>query len=116
MKSNWPVVRKALVMGLLLTGGGIALLVYTGWNEATILCLGLGPFLLVCSLALTLFYVRMAHVDPSRFPERWETLSSEAKREEAEKRAMEYRKGLTLRLLRMTDAQRNRGVREKKQP
>jgi hypothetical protein len=34
MKSNWPVVRKTFVIGLLLTGGGIVLLVYTGWNDA----------------------------------------------------------------------------------
>jgi hypothetical protein len=60
--------------------------------------------------------MRMAHVGPSRFPEGWENLSSEAKRDEAEKRAMEYDKGFTLRLLRLNDAQRNRGVREKKKP
>ena len=116
MKSNWPVVRKTFVIGLLLTGGGIVLLVYTGWNEATILCLGLGPFFLVCSLVLALFYVWMARVGPSRLPEGWENLSPEAKHDVAEERAMAYDKGFTLRLLRLNDAHRNRGMREEKKP
>jgi hypothetical protein len=116
MKSNWPVVRKSFVIGLLLTGGGIFLLVYTGWNEATILYLGLGPFFLVCSLVLALFYVWMARVGYSRLPVSWENLSPEAKHDVAEKRAMEHNKGFTLRLLRLNDAHRNRGAREEKKP
>jgi hypothetical protein len=89
MKYDWPLIRKAFFMGLLLTGAGIFLVMYTGWNEATILCLVVGPFLLLCCLVLALFSGWMARVGTSRLPEGWDNLSPEAKHDFAIKRALE---------------------------
>jgi hypothetical protein len=41
-------------------------MLYVGWDEATLLCLVVGPFLLFCSLVLALFYRWMAHTGASR--------------------------------------------------
>ncbi|HEX6484989.1 MAG TPA: hypothetical protein VF043_39590 [Ktedonobacteraceae bacterium] len=89
MKYDWPLIRKAFVMGLLMTCAGIFLVMYTGWNEATILCLVVGPFLLLCCLVLALFYRWMAHVGTSRLPDGWDHLSPEAKHDVTIKRARE---------------------------
>lgn len=89
MKYDWPLIRKAFFIGLLLTGAGIFLVMYTGWNEATILCLVVGPFLLFCCLVLTLFSGWMTRVGTSRLPEGWASLSPEAKHDFAIKRARE---------------------------
>ena len=89
MKYDWPLIRKAFFMGLLLTGAGIFLVMYTGWNEATILCLVVGPFLLFCCLVLTLFSGWMTRVGTSRLPEGWDNLSPEAKHDVTIKRARE---------------------------
>jgi hypothetical protein len=89
MKYDWPLIRKAFFIGLLLTGAGIFLVMYTGWNEATILCLVVGPFLLFCCLVLALFSGWMARVGTSRLPEGWDHLSPEAKHDFAIKKARE---------------------------
>jgi hypothetical protein len=89
MKYDWPSIRKAFFIGLLLTGAGIFLATYTGWNEATLICLVVGSFLLFCCLALVLFSGRMARSDASHLPEGWDTLSSEAKHDYARTKAAE---------------------------
>ncbi len=89
MEYDWSLIRKAFLMGLLLTGMGIFLVIYTGWNEATLICLLIGPFFLFCCLVLVLFYGWMVRVGTSRLPEGWENLSSEAKHDLAIKRAIE---------------------------
>lgn len=89
MKYDWPLIRKAFLMGLLLTGAGIFLVMYTGWNEATLICLVVGPFFLFCCLALVLFSGSMARIGASRLPEGWDNLSPEAKHNVAIKRARE---------------------------
>ena len=89
MKYDWPLIRQAFFIGLLLTGAGIFLVMYTGWNEATLLCLVVGPFLLFCCLVLTLFSGWMARSGASYLPEGWDNLSPEAKHDFAIKRAAE---------------------------
>ena len=89
MKYDWPLIRKAFFMGFLLTGVGLFLVMYTGWNEPTLICLVVGPFLLVCCLALALFSGWMARSGTSRFPEGWDNLSLESKYDFARKRATE---------------------------
>lgn len=103
-------VRKAFFIGLILTGLGVFLKMYAGWNEGTIICLVVGPFLLLCSLVIALFYVWMARVGASRLPEDWENFSPEAKRNFARKRLMEKNsKGslITHQLMRLNKAQRH---------
>ena len=103
-------------MGFLLTGAGLFLVMYTGWNEATLLCLVVGPFLLVCCLVLALFSGFMARSGASRLPEDWDTLSPEAKHDFARKRAAEESdqrsRGakVSLWLLRLNGAQRRHVV------
>ena len=75
MKYDWPSIRKAFFIGLLLTGAGIFLAMYTGWNEATLICLVVGSFLLFCCLVLVLFSGWMARSGASRLPDDWDTLS-----------------------------------------
>ena len=89
MKYDWPSIRKAFFIGLLLTGAGIFLAIYSGLNEATLICVVVGPFLLFCCLVLALFSGWMARSGASRLPEGWDTLSSEAKHDYARKRAIE---------------------------
>lgn len=112
MKYEWPLIRKAFLMGLLLTGAGIFLAISTGWNEATLLCVVVGPFLLLCCLVLALFSGWIVRSGASRLPEGWEHLSSEAKHDLAIKRAREEsdqgNKGakVSLWLLRLNSMQR----------
>jgi hypothetical protein len=89
MKYDWPLIRKAFIMGLLLTGAGTFLVTYAGWNEGTLICLVVGPFLLFCCLVLALFSGWMARSGASRLPEGWNNLSAEAKHDFAIKRAAE---------------------------
>ena len=79
MTNGRTTLRKAFFIGIILTVLGVFLLLFTGWNEGTILCLVVGPFLLLCSLAITLFYLWMG-IDIPQIPEDWEHLSPEAKR------------------------------------
>lgn len=89
MKFDWTSIRKAFFIGLLMTGAGVILVMFTGWNEATILCLVVGSFLLFCCLVLALFSGWMARVGTSHLPEGWDQLSPEAKHDVALKRARE---------------------------
>ncbi len=112
MKYDWPSMRKAFFIGLLMTGAGIFLAMFTGWNEATILCLVIGPILLISFLVLALFSGWMARVGTSRLPEGWDHLSPEAKHDVAIQRAKEEsNKGnmgarVSLRLMRLHRAQK----------
>lgn len=112
MKYDWHSIRKAFLIGLLLTGAGIFLAMYTGWNEATLLCLVIGPFLLFCCLVLALSSGWIARAGASRPPEGWDHLTSEAKHDLAIKRAREEsdqgNRGakVSLRLMRWHGAQR----------
>ncbi len=89
MKYDRPSTRKAFFIGVLLTGAGIFLVMYTGWNEATLLCLVVGPVLLFGCLALALFSGWMARSGASRLQEGWDNLSPEAKHDVAIKMAAE---------------------------
>jgi hypothetical protein len=89
MKHDWPSIRKAFLIGLLLSVAGIFFVIYTGWNEAALICLIVGPFLLFCCLVLTLFSGRMVRSNASHLPEGWDTLSSEAKYDYARPRVAE---------------------------
>lgn len=112
MKYDWPSMRKAFFIGLLMTGAGIFLAMFTGWNEATILFLVIGPILLISFLVLALFSGWMARSGASRLPEGWDQLSPEAKRDVAIKRAREEsNKGnigatVSLQLMRLHRAQK----------
>ena len=82
MKYDWSLIRKPFFIGLLLTGAGIFIVIYIGWNEATFICLLVGPFLLFCCLVLALFTGWMARFtgwmarsDASRLPEGCDNLS-----------------------------------------
>lgn len=88
---NWSTLRRAFFIGLPLTVLGVFLELYIGWNEATILCLVIGPFLLLCALVLAWFYRWMAHTGASRLPQDWEHFSPEAKRDFISKRLREKR-------------------------
>ena len=89
MKYDWPSIRKAFFIGLLLTGAGIFLAMYTGWNEATLICLVVGSFLLFCCLVLVLFSGWTTRSGASRLPDDWDTLTSEAKHDYARTKAAE---------------------------
>ena len=89
MKHDRPSIRKAFLIGLLLTVTGIFLAIYTGWNEATLICLVVGSFLLFCCFVLVLFSGRMIRSGALRLPEGWDTLSSEAKYDYARTRTAE---------------------------
>jgi hypothetical protein len=118
MTYDWSSIRKAFFIGLLLTGAGIFLVMYTGWNEATLICLVVGPVLLFGCLVLALFYVWMARIGTSRLPEDWENFSPEAKRNFARKRLMEKNsKGslITRQLMRLNKAQRRNAKDSTKQ-
>ena len=106
MKYDWLLVRNAFLSGLLMTASGVFLVIYTGWNEATIICLGLGPLFLFSSLMLAFFYRWMARVGALRLPEDWDKLSPEAKCDLTEKQAIENNKRFALGLMRLNDAQR----------
>lgn len=102
-------IRKAFFIGLILTGLGVFLKIDVGWNEGTILCLIVGPFLLLCSLVIVLFYARVARGDTSQLPEDWENFSLEAKRNFARKQFMQnYNRSslITHQLIRLNQAQR----------
>lgn len=113
MKYDWSSIRNGFLMGLLLTGIGIFSVRYIGWNEATLICLVVGPLFLVCCLVLALFYGWMARVGTSRLPEGWDQLSPEAQYDLAIKRVREESsKGnmgakVSLWLMRLNDAQRH---------
>jgi hypothetical protein len=121
MTFDWPSIRKAFLIGLLLTGGGIFLVMYTGWNEATLLCLVVGPLLLFGCLVLALFSRWMARSGASRLPEGWDNLSPEAKHDIAIKRAAEASEQgnmgarVSLWLMRLSEAQRRNAKDSTKQ-
>lgn len=111
MKYDWSLVRKTFFMGLLMTVAGIILVISSGWDEVTLICLGIGPFILFCSLAVTLFYVWMARVGASRLPEDWDNLSPEAKHDFARKRLIEKNSRSSkamLWMMRVNDVQRRK--------
>ena len=102
--------RKAFFIGLILTALGVFLKIDVGWNEGTILCLVVGPFLLLCSLVIALFYARVARGGTSQLPEDWENFSPEAKRSFARKQLMENsNRGslITRQLIRLNKAQKH---------
>lgn len=111
MQHNWPLVRKTFVLGFLMTATGVGLVVFIGWNEATILYVGLGSFFLFCSLVLAFFYVWMARVGASRLPKDWENHSPEAKHDFAEVRPGEKNKRFTLWLMQLNETQRRKAER-----
>jgi hypothetical protein len=110
--------RKAFFIGLILTAVGVFLKLYAGWNEGTILCLVVGPVMLLCSLVIALSYRWMARIDISHLPEDWENLSSEAKGDFVRKQLMEKNsKGriTTHQLIRLNKAQRHNAEDSTKQ-
>ena len=113
MKLDRPSKRKAFFIGLLLTGAGIFLAIYSGWNEATLICVVIGPLLLFCCLVLAPFSRWMARSGASRLPEGWDTLSSEAKHDYVRKRAIDesdqgnVAASISLSLMRLNDAQKH---------
>jgi|SRR5579859_5267937 len=110
MTNDRTSLRKAFFIGLILTALGVFLVLFTGWNEGTILCLVVGPFMLLCSLVIALFYPWMAHIGISRLPEDWENFSPEAKRDFARKQLSEKNSKssrITHRLIQLNEAQRH---------
>lgn len=108
MKYHWSLIHRGFFVGLLLTGGGIFLTFYIGWDEATFMYLGLGSFFLLCSVVLAFAYLLLARRGTSHLPEGWDELSLEEKHDFAERRAIEQNKRLTLWLLRWNDSRRHR--------
>ena len=107
MKYDWPLVRKILFVGFLLTGLDVFLVVSGLWREGGELWLVIviGPFLLVCSCLMIFAYLLIARHGTSYLPEDWDELSFEEKHDFAEKRAIEQHKRLTLWLLRLNNSQ-----------
>ncbi len=111
MKYDWPLVRKAFFMGLPMTVVGVFLVIYSGWDEATILLLGIGSLFLVCALVLALASLLIARHGPSHLPEDWDTLSFEEQHEFARQRLREkksWSSRAALWVMRMNDAQRQK--------
>ena len=104
MKPDWPSFRKAVLLGVLITGLDVSLLVSGFWPQdpALLLFLAAGPLLLVGSLLVGLLYIllpRLPHA-PS-LPANWDTLPLEAQLDFAEQRFREQDRRVSLWLLRL---------------
>src|SRR5258708_38275663 len=111
MTYEWPFVRKTFLWGLAMTVVGVFLVIAIGWDEATLLWLGIGSLFLVCSIMLALGYVILARHGTSHLPEDWETLSFEEKQEFARKRLREQKSRSSraaLWVMQMNDPQRQK--------
>lgn len=104
MKPDWPSFRKAVLLGVLITGLDVSLLVSGFWPQdpALLLFLAAGPLLLVGSLLVGLLYILLPRLPRSpSLPANWDTLPLEAQLDFAEQRLREQDRRVSLWLLRL---------------
>lgn len=108
MEQDWRFVGKTFCLGLALTGVGILLVIYLGWDEASLAWLAFGSLLLLCAIALALAYFLFARYGTPHVPEGWHSLSFEERQDLARKQLLErnsWSSKLALWVMKKSDAQ-----------